>query len=340
MPTSTPVPTNPPSPFPTYTFSRLTATPTPQYSIVESGDVYDCDYSWKYKGTEWTYTTKIPKESYNYYKNRDHSGRDYVKYVLSDYDRTFLQDIVKKFQEAGHDKGYTKDDNVRNVVAFVQSLPYTSDDTSTGYDEYPRYPIETLVDGGGDCEDSSILVAALLHEMGYGVVLLQLPQHMAVGVKGSDSVSGSYYTYNGDKYLYLETTESDWDIGEIPSTYKSSKATIRPLIQKPEMKLTFKATVSDSDLRYVYYTVHCDLENIGSGTAKDLQLYIVAEAPTEGSNLVWDQKTMNLDDYDEDVSGWAEYTLKIPRGTTTRITCSVGGSNVQVTSVSSSLINT
>jgi len=33
--------------------------------------------------------------------------------------------------------------------AFVQSLPYTSDLVTTGYDNYPRYPIETLIDMAG-----------------------------------------------------------------------------------------------------------------------------------------------------------------------------------------------
>ena len=115
-----------------------------------------------------------------------------------------------------------------NVIAFVQGLPYFKDDVSTKYDEYPRYPIETLVDNGGDCEDTAILTAAFLREMGYGVVLVNPTGHMAVGVKCS-SCTGTYYTYNGDKYYYLETTGTGFKVGEISSKWKDAQVKIIPL---------------------------------------------------------------------------------------------------------------
>ena len=80
------------------------------------------------------------------------------------------------------------------VMAFVQSLPDTIDKGTTPYDEYPRYPVETLFARGGDCEDTPILVAALLDRLGYDVALLVLEnaQHMAVGVSITDTYE-SYY---------------------------------------------------------------------------------------------------------------------------------------------------
>jgi hypothetical protein len=75
-------------------------------------------------------------------------------------------------------------------------LEYTSDLVTEGYDEYPRYPIETLVDKGGDCEDTAILAASIIRGMGYGVVLLVFPKtadspgHCAVGVAGEAGMPG------------------------------------------------------------------------------------------------------------------------------------------------------
>ena len=41
-------------------------------------------------------------------------------------------------------------EKVNLVITFVQSLPYTSDSVTTAFDEYPQYPMETLVEYGGN----------------------------------------------------------------------------------------------------------------------------------------------------------------------------------------------
>lgn len=202
--------------------------PTPSPTPTEAG-YYDRKYEWNYKGTTWQYSLSVPKSMYNYYKNLDHTSKNYPKYISDEWSRKYLSGLATKFREGGSKKGYSDSENVMNVIAFVQSLPYTSDSVTTGYDEYPRYPIETLVDNGGDCEDTALLTAGLLREMGYGVVLLALPGHMAVGVKGGQGISGTYYMNNDVKYYYLETTGSGWKIGMIPDAHKNSKARIIPL---------------------------------------------------------------------------------------------------------------
>ena len=211
--------------FPTITTIK---NPTPSPTPTEAG-YYDRKYAWNYKGTTWTYSISVPKSTYNYYRNLDHTSRDYAKYISDGGSRKYLSGLATKFRDGGSTKGYSDSENVMNVIAFVQSLPYTSDSVTTGHDEYPRYPIETLVDNGGDCEDTALLTAGILREMGYGVVLLGLPGHMAVGVKGGQGVTGTYYLYNGVKYYYLETTGNGWDIGEVPDAHRNSKAKIIPV---------------------------------------------------------------------------------------------------------------
>jgi hypothetical protein len=109
------------------------------------------------------------------------------------------------------------------------------DSVTTLADEYPRYPVETLFDRGGDCEDTSILTAAILDRMGYDVALLELldRQHMAVGLSiGTITFSyghGWHYEYNGKKYYYIETTGENWEIGEMPADYTTAKARVYPL---------------------------------------------------------------------------------------------------------------
>lgn len=105
-------------------------------------------------------------------------------------------------------------------LAAVQSIPYSLDEESTGMPEYPRYPIETMADATGDCEDTAILLAALLLECGFEVALMvcsgtrdDVPDHMACGVK----LAYDYHELEATEgYVYCETTANAYRIGEKP----------------------------------------------------------------------------------------------------------------------------
>ena len=69
------------------------------------------------------------------------------------------------------------------ILAFVQGIvTYKSDQSQFGHGEYYMYPAETLKSQKGDCEDSSILCAALFKKAGFTAALLTLPGHMMAGV--------------------------------------------------------------------------------------------------------------------------------------------------------------
>ncbi|QLG28172.1 hypothetical protein HUG10_11700 [Halorarum halophilum] len=102
------------------------------------------------------------------------------------------------------------------------------DDVSTGADDYAKRMLESLVDGGGDCEDSAIMLASLLtaDSFGYGTALFLLPGHMAVDVKGGEDIAGTYYEKHNVRYYYIETTGRGWRVGEIPEEYENESAYI------------------------------------------------------------------------------------------------------------------
>jgi len=326
--TSTNTPTTTPATVPTQSplyYPSPAATRTP----AQSGDYYTRTYKWSFENHQYTWTLTISKDAYDFYKSRPHNRQsDYAMYAMSNYDRTYLRSLVDKLNEASERDGFSKYDSVMMVISFVQSLEYTSDNVTTGYNEYPRYPIETLVENGGDCEDTSILTAALLNEMNYGVVLLQFPRHMAVGIKGSDNIYGTYWTYEGSKYFYVETTGEGYDIGQIPPEYAHSTATIYPMQQLPDFDLSFNTTYESSDFSYVYYKVHCDIGNIGTGIAKNVNVYIAALALSQGTDRVWSpDHTIAIGDINEGGTAWAEATIRIPRGETSQIECVIYGDN-------------
>ena len=83
------------------------------------------------------------------------------------------------------------------VAVYVQSLRYENREQNPA-----KFPVETVVDRAGDCDDKSLLLAGLLSREGYPVALLLFgpESHVAVGV-GSDD-----YHYKNTGYAFVETT--------------------------------------------------------------------------------------------------------------------------------------
>lgn len=236
-----------------------------------STDTIRRDFAWVYGGKTWTMSLHIPQYLYDFYSNRTRIPTDdYSVYVTHPYDDEYLMNITERFEEIVSDEDYDGREEVELVVAFIQSLPYTSDSVTTHFDEYPRYPIETLVDGGGDCEDTSILASGLLDHMGYGVVLVNLPEHFGVGVD-IDSY-GSYYLYEGVKYYYVETTGEGWELGQLPNEYIGDSAVIYPIIPLPVCTLSWTA----STLRHKL-TLAADIQNVGNAEATGIKVYVGIE---------------------------------------------------------------
>jgi hypothetical protein len=196
-------------------------------------------YAWDYKSQHWKWDPKFSANNINDllagYKEMPHPHHTRMDFLntycinISPSEKELISTVANCFKNAESDASYDEYDVVCNVIAFVQSFTYISDSASTGFDEYPRYPLETLFDRKGDCEDTAILVATLIRELGYGTALIFFDDHCAVGVKGSATLPGTYYEVNGIRYYYVETTAKGWDIGELPDEYKYQKAIVLPL---------------------------------------------------------------------------------------------------------------
>lgn len=195
--------------------------------ISESNNYILREYKWVFKNTEWRWRIIYPNILYEYYQNQPRRiSMNYAIYVTDPYDNEIISKIVNSTKDIAKQNGFNEWDTVHFIASFVQSLPYTYDNITTPFDEYPRYAIETLVDNGGDCEDTSILVATLLKEFGYKVKLIYLPGHMAVGIKCDESVGAHYKDSYGNNYCYLETTSEGFEIGDIPDEYLYTEAII------------------------------------------------------------------------------------------------------------------
>ena len=283
-------------------------------------------YRWVYDRHEFTIKYEYYRDAYKTYSQRSRI-RNYDRFVTDPYDDELISQITTQLENLAEDAGYGEDEIPYIAMAFVQSLPYVSDSVSSGYDEYPRFPFETLYNGGGDCEDSSILLASILYDMGYGVALIELPGHMAVGVKGDDSIYGNYYEYEGENYFYLETTNSGWEIGKIPDEFLNAKAILYPIYSGvPELSINFTGEARQ-DIYYTYVDLQIELENVGSATSEDVTIYTSLETTTEGR--VWDQLESDIIpalNADEGIT-YSVSNLKAPLGERYRVRIIARGSN-------------
>jgi hypothetical protein len=207
----------------------------PHQVAAQTDMYYDKSFAWDYNGQHWIWNLSIPVDLYNAYKavpvsTRTSDGPAGYGFCTTTKD-PYIQSLANELNDTANRQGYDDFHKVSFVLAFVQSLPYTSDKVTTGYDEYPRFPIETLVDDGGDCEDTSILFATLTLIMSYGTVYINPPNHYAVGILGND-LQGTYWTYpegSNKTYYYCETTGNGFTIGQLPDEFQGQSAFVYPI---------------------------------------------------------------------------------------------------------------
>lgn len=176
------------------------------------GSNYRFNIIWNHNSLQYATQFGIPEDKYWYYKNKERGNccEGWTGFATSNDQtiKTIAKDIV--------DVSISTGDTCKACIAidFVESMIYEYDIDYIGRNEYPKYPIETIVDGKGDCEDTSFLMASILEALNIDAVLLLYPGHMAVGV-WCDGCSGTYYLYNGRKYYFLETTgySGNWELG-------------------------------------------------------------------------------------------------------------------------------
>ena len=184
-------------------------------------------YTWTFENKAYSYELKIDYEDVLYYfvladedqrcgqltpSNWNHDlERSFVTY-----DDPYIVKIAEDFNVIT--EGMDEVHKTNFVLMFLQSIEYQSDDVFIGVTEYWKYPLETLFDMGGDCEDSSILYAAIMKAMGFDSALVLFPDHVMAAVHIDKQFDGcEYFVDNlGHRYYYIESTSNYEDFGKLP----------------------------------------------------------------------------------------------------------------------------
>ncbi|HMW34337.1 MAG TPA: transglutaminase domain-containing protein, partial [bacterium] len=94
--------------------------------------------------------------------------------------------------------------NAQAIMDFVQCIPYQSENRA-----YTKMPLETLYEGGGDCEDLAVLAYSLLTTAGIEAVLVVPTRtiasidHATVAIHGN--FTGQYIEHNQKRFFIAES---------------------------------------------------------------------------------------------------------------------------------------
>ncbi len=184
------------------------------------------------------YSYKIPffASAYFDYKIKSHQIRkaaELTRYV------TYNDPNIQRLAEIITKPCKTPEESAGVIMEFVHQHVY-DDNTDNAYSgNYVKYPLETIVERCGDCEDLAILGAALMKAKGIDVALLEFSNgdgagHIAIGVCGN--FRGANYEVGDKKYYYAEATgtvwpfePANWKIGQLPETGDYSTAIVYPI---------------------------------------------------------------------------------------------------------------
>ena len=122
----------------------------------------------------------------------------YPAFVEEPHQDRFYTDVLAALRTIRDTRGLDADRYAELLCAFVQQLDYHTDPV----DLSPKFPVETFVEGSGDCDDKALLLAGLLEREGYDVAILlfEPEQHVALGIRSAEA------DYKDTGYAFIETT--------------------------------------------------------------------------------------------------------------------------------------
>jgi hypothetical protein len=172
---------------------------------------------------------------------RDWKLRYFQMFVQHPADQGPLRDLLEKLRQLVRPADL--DGLARVAIAFVQqAIAYDWDKAEQISGSHLRYPSETLLDGHGVCADKTLLLAALLRQLGYGLAVFtwERANHMALGLK----VPAGHGNF-GTAYAMVEAT-GPAAIGQVPAQYAGgTKLDGRPeVVELPGGTAVFQAIVA------------------------------------------------------------------------------------------------
>jgi len=131
-----------------------------------------------------------------------YSAEEYYSAIVNDPEQDEMYaKLLGVFDGYAKDHDLTSDEYVELLTTYVQNIPYKTVGAEV------NFPIETVIENKGDCDDKSVLLAGLLAKSGYaaGVVVFSEENHMTAAIKeeATENVISQYILIETTRYAYI-----------------------------------------------------------------------------------------------------------------------------------------
>ncbi len=180
--------------------------------------------TWKFESETYTLTFTLNRNMVKYLEERPQT--DVATYFNESVSHEIVQAVIEPLKKIVQEKGFHARQAVAFLHAFVLNGFAYKDDLKTPRGEHTSSIYETLVSDFSDCEDRSILLAALIRGvLGFEVVALEFPSHITLGVHFPDFIpeeQDEVYAYNGKRFLSSDPS-CFGSLGSVNPDFKGKK---------------------------------------------------------------------------------------------------------------------
>lgn len=137
--------------------------------------------------------------------------------------------IIDSLSNVAIEKELSKEEQANLIVSFIQDIPYSyilSRDCS--YEETSKHPCvgnaslgilspyEFIHSLHGDCDTRSVLIYAILEEMGFDPMIVISREYAHAMLAINMPAVGDHLTFKEKNYYFWETTAKNWPVGVLP----------------------------------------------------------------------------------------------------------------------------
>jgi hypothetical protein len=149
-------------------------------------------------------------------------------YDLYDHDKSFLGPLQDSIISFANKNGISKADLIYSIVTMVQDIQYNyvlQDDSCSVHQDFPCRPLESyglvppvgfLYTLSGDCDTRTVLLFAVLKNLGYDPIIVNSAQYGHSMLAVDIPTQGDYFIHKGRKFYFWETTSTGWAPGMLP----------------------------------------------------------------------------------------------------------------------------
>lgn len=197
--------------------ATLLVIPATVLLTVEKTDCYE--YSWDYEGKSYVLDMKKDPQLLSDYRDKT-NGRIplgtyeikaelFSQFVTESITEQYLIELVNDLKTIYGEKS-DFDLFIRSFI--ILNFDYSYDYVNYGFFDWVAYPLETMENGSGDCEDLGIFLLSLLIVAGYDCGFVLFSDHFLPIVSAESTVYSEVdgftqfeLEYNGNKYMAFET---------------------------------------------------------------------------------------------------------------------------------------